>query len=90
MRRGCPQEPVRRAAAASRIPRVGWLFASDPAGFKREHARFESWVGWSGVEGGLSLTGQGDGFVWSAEVAGEVAHAPQDVRGELAVAADLD
>jgi hypothetical protein len=36
------------------------------------------------------LAREGNGFVWSAEVAGEVAHAAKDVRGELVVAADLD
>jgi hypothetical protein len=34
-------------------------------------SRFESWVGWSGVQGGLSLAGQGDGFVWGTEIAGQ-------------------
>jgi hypothetical protein len=51
---------------------------------------FESRVGWSRVQDGLSLAGQGDGFIRGAQIAGEVAHASQNVRGELVIAAYLD
>jgi hypothetical protein len=50
----------------------------------------ESGIGWRGAQDGLSLACQGDGFAGLAEVAGKVAHASQDMSGELLVAADPD